>query len=58
MINFQIMYYISNSKAEIDILSKQINKIILSNESTRSNITIRALEKKEDKKNLNRWKRQ
>ena len=38
---------LSNSKAEIDILSKQINKTIVSNESTSSNIKIRALEKKE-----------
>ena len=38
---------LSNSKAEIDILSKQINKTIVSNESTSSNIIIRALEKKE-----------
>ena len=50
---------LSNSKAEIDILSKQINKTIVSNESTSSNIKIRALEKKEgSKKNLNHWKRQ
>src|SRR4029079_13736181 len=38
---------LSNSKAEIDILSKQINKTIKSNESTSSNIKIRAFEKKE-----------
>ena len=38
---------LSNSKAEIDILSKQINKTIISDESTSSNIKIRALEKKE-----------
>src|SRR6476619_7095049 len=39
---------LSNSKAEIDILSKQINKTIVSNESTSSNIKIRAFEKKEE----------